>query len=249
MISLKHICMGMASGLLLVATGSAYAVVTPYTFSITGTLLNLGTQTITSCTQNPGSPPSCPLAQVDVTQSSSVTVTNAYGLGVGSTITASGSFTADLGSTMTGTVFFDQNAFTTSGNVLSIDMNGPLAGGIILPGSADASYSSGGGAYLTFANGSLTDFDYQKTTTTKFNSSFGSFDDQSSTVSNVVMSGNGPNRRWTFTTTQSMYGEWSFAGAAVSPVPEASTYAMMLAGLGLVGLMGAVRRKSLALPA
>lgn len=29
------------------------------------------------------------------------------------------------------------------------------------------------------------------------------------------------------------------------PVPEASTYAMMLAGLGLVGFMGAARRKSL----
>jgi len=33
------------------------------------------------------------------------------------------------------------------------------------------------------------------------------------------------------------------------PVPEASTYAMMLAGLGLVGLMGAARRKSLQIAA
>jgi len=37
-------------------------------------------------------------------------------------------------------------------------------------------------------------------------------------------------------------GVWTAASAAV--VPEAKTYAMMLAGLGLVGWMGAARKKS-----
>lgn len=40
-----------------------------------------------------------------------------------------------------------------------------------------------------------------------------------------------------------MFGAWTEATVAV--VPEAETYAMMLAGLGLVGFMGAVRRRSL----
>lgn len=38
-------------------------------------------------------------------------------------------------------------------------------------------------------------------------------------------------------------GYWT--GLSVTAVPEASTYAMMLAGLGLVGLAGVARRKSL----
>jgi len=42
----------------------------------------------------------------------------------------------------------------------------------------------------------------------------------------------------------SLYGEWR-TDAAVTAVPEAETYAMMLAGLGLVSWMGAARRKSL----
>jgi hypothetical protein len=41
-----------------------------------------------------------------------------------------------------------------------------------------------------------------------------------------------------------MLGHWE-ANASVAAVPEAETYAMMLAGLGLVGFMGAARRKKL----
>ncbi|OYW63801.1 MAG: hypothetical protein B7Z32_11015 [Hydrogenophilales bacterium 12-64-13] len=41
-------------------------------------------------------------------------------------------------------------------------------------------------------------------------------------------------------------GTWTVSGVAAAPVPEAETYAMMLAGLGLVGTMVARRRKLVA---
>lgn len=41
-------------------------------------------------------------------------------------------------------------------------------------------------------------------------------------------------------------GNWTLQGTAVAAVPEAETYAMMLAGLGLVGTMVARRRKLVA---
>lgn len=41
-------------------------------------------------------------------------------------------------------------------------------------------------------------------------------------------------------------GTWSVSGVAAAAVPEAETYAMMLAGLGLVGTMVARRRKLVA---
>ena len=44
------------------------------------------------------------------------------------------------------------------------------------------------------------------------------------------------------TTYQSMLGHWN--AVVLTPIPEAETYAMMLTGLGLLGLM-AIRRKSL----
>jgi len=76
---------------------------------------------------------------------------------------------------------------------------------------------------VTFTNGTLFDFSYASTAVPGFNSSFQFFD-------NI----NGFD---------SMFGTWTEATVAV--VPEAETYAMMLAGLGLVGFMGASRRKKL----
>jgi PEP-CTERM motif len=236
MIKRKDLCKGLASGLLLLAASSAYAVPVTYNFSITGTVDVLGTQTVT-ITQS---------GAVNSTSTSTTTVANAYGLNVGDTITAYGSFTADLGPTVSGTVAFDLASFNATGNTLTIDMNGAQAGGTLLYASDDSVYS-GGWPYMTFVNGVLTDFDYLKTTTPKFNSSFTYFDDMTSaSFSSTVDNGlNGKNKITTVTTTtiQSMFGHWG--QAVVTPVPEASTYAMMLTGLGLVGFMGAARRKSL----
>lgn len=233
MIKHKDLCRGLASGLLLLATSSAYAVPVAYNFSITGTVLALGTETVT-VTENG-----------TVSSTITTTVANAYGLGVNDTITAYGSFTADLGPTVSGTVNFDFAAFNATGNTLTIDMNGALSGGTLLLASDDATYLSSG-SYLTFSNGALTDFDYFKTTAPTFNSSFVFFDDMTSSSSSVtIISGTEKKPITTITTTtyQSMLGQWG--PSVVTAVPEASTYAMMLAGLGLVGFMGAARRKRL----
>lgn len=46
---------------------------------------------------------------------------------------------------------------------------------------------------------------------------------------------------------QGMTGHWTLTGTAVTAVPEADTYAMLLAGLGLVG-MAARRQKNKVAP-
>jgi len=104
---------------------------------------------------------------------------------------------------------------TGSGNTMTIDLNGTL-----ISANDDIDYATGLPA-LTFTSGwTLADFDYEKTSAPSFNSLLLGFDDL-----------------------DSLYGEWQ-TNASVTAVPEAETYAMMLAGLGLVGFMGA-RRKSL----
>ena len=233
MINSKDLCKGLVSGILLIATSYAHAIPTTYNFSITGTVLTQGTKTVV-VKKNNGDVVSGPTTTLD---------TNAWGLIAGSTITAYGSFVADLGPTMSGTVLFDLNAFTTNGNILTIDMNGALAGGSLLLASDDSSYTPGGGAFLTFSNGNLTYFDYQKTTTPKFNSLGMYFDDTTKATTATTASG-----QITTTTYQALFGQWSTnSNLVASPVPEASTYAMMLAGLGLVGWMGSARRKTLSL--
>lgn len=232
MINSKDLCKGLVSGILLIATSYAYAIPTTYNFSITGTVLTQGTKQVV-VKKNNGT----------LVSDTTTLDTNAWGLVAGSTITAYGSFVADLGPTMSGTVLFDLNAFTTNGNILTIDMNGALAGGSLLLASDDSSYTSGGGAFLTFSNGNLTYFDYQKTTTPKFNSLGMYFDDVSKTTTSTTSAG-----QVTTTTYQALFGQWSTnSNLVASPVPEASTYAMMLAGLGLVGWMGSARRKTLSL--
>jgi hypothetical protein len=76
---------------------------------------------------------------------------------------------------------------------------------------------------VTFMDGTFFDFSYTSTATPGFQSSFQVFD-------NINYD-------------ETMIGTWT--AAAVTAVPEAETYAMMLAGLGLVGFMGAARRKKL----
>lgn len=70
---------------------------------------------------------------------------------------------------------------------------------------------------VKYLGGTFFDFTYTSTAVSGFNSSFQFFDNR--------------------------FGSWT--GATVAVVPEAKTYAMMLAGLGLVGFMGAARRRSL----
>lgn len=103
-----------------------------------------------------------------------------------------------------------------SGNTMTLDLNGTL-----LFASDAASYPAGGavGPELTFTAGwTLFDFYYDGAS---FYSSFTQFDDM-----------------------DGMYGEWR-TDAMVAVVPEAKTYAMMMAGLGLIGFMGMARKKAL----
>lgn len=103
-----------------------------------------------------------------------------------------------------------------SSNTLTLDLNGTL-----LFASDAISYPAGGalGPSLTFSAGwTLVDFYFDGAS---FYSSFTQFDDM-----------------------DGMYGEWRTDGL-VAVVPEAKTYAMMMAGLGMVGFMGMARKKAL----
>jgi hypothetical protein len=131
----------------------------------------------------------------------------------GESITATGTFTADLGTigNETGTVLFA----TGSGNTMSIDLNGTF-----LFATNDSGYGTGIGPSLTFASGSLFDFDFQKPASPAFNSSFLSFDDF-----------------------DSMYGEWTNLSLTVVPTVVPVPAAVWLFGSGLLGLAGMARRK------
>jgi hypothetical protein len=143
-------------------------------------------------------------------------LTGNFGDPGGETITAFGTFTVDDSfATSGGTVSFEAG----SGNTMTIDLNGTL-----LSASDALSYPAGAptGPTLQFTSGwTLSEFFYDKLSSPTFYSSFTQFDD-----------------------TDMLYGEWQTM-ASVTAVPEAETYAMMLAGLGLVGWMGVARRKSL----
>jgi hypothetical protein len=131
----------------------------------------------------------------------------------GESITATGTFTADLGTigNETGTVLFA----TGSGNTMSIDLNGTT-----LFETNDSGYGTGIGPSLTFASGSLFDFDFQKPASPAFNSSFLSFDDF-----------------------DSMYGEWTNLSLTVVPTAVPVPAAVWLFGSGLLALAGIARSK------
>jgi hypothetical protein len=143
------------------------------------------------------------------------TFANAYGLTAGDTVTATGTFTADLGTigNETGTVLFA----TGSGNTMSIDLNGT-----IFTAADDDGFLGGIGPYLIFDSGSLFDFDFQKTSEPKFNSSFSFFDN--------------------FNESESMFGEWTDLNLTVVPTVVPVPAAVWLFGSGLLGLVGLARR-------
>ncbi|MGV8990061.1 MAG: PEP-CTERM sorting domain-containing protein [Thiobacillus sp.] len=237
MIKVNGLCKGLVSGLLLLAANSVYALPVTYNFSFTGSVTSLGSNVVY---RSYDTTPTVAFSTI-----SSTPTTNLFGFtALPSTITASGIFTVNnWGSSYTGTVNFD----AASGNTLKI------VGGnanTTLYASDDTSYLTGGFPALHFTNGQLDDFDYKKTTVSKFNSNFLTFDDATYVAPLATgVTGKTTGKNWTeYRVFNAMAGTWS-SNLAVSPVPEASTYAMMLAGLGLVGLMGAARRKSLALPA
>jgi hypothetical protein len=138
----------------------------------------------------------------------SETLPNAFNLAAGDTVTAYGAFTVDDGTaTSGGIVSFEAG----SGNTMTIDLNGTL-----LSALDDADYAVGGAVSptLAFTSGwTLHDFTYNKESASVFYSSSVYFDD-----------------------TVALVGQWR-TDASVAVVPEAETYALMLAGLGLVGFM------------
>lgn len=238
MFNSKNLCKGLASGLLLIAASNVYAIPVTYNFSITGTVLTLGTKVVLKDYTSP--------SKTDTT--TTTTTTNLFGFTtLPSTITAAGTFTAEYSSAFTGSVLFNAAA---TGNTLTITGGSTPT---ILYASNDTGYGiatgSSAGPVLTFVNGELTGFDYQKLTTPKFNSLGMYFDDMTSVAKTQTGSGgSGVNAYIEYTTYNALLGQWKTgannANLVATPVPEASTYAMMLAGLGMLGLM-AVRRKSL----
>lgn len=155
-------------------------------------------------------------------------------------ISASTSLHADIFSvSLTGVIDFEGvNAYgLVAGNSISAVGTFTAASDFLTAATSTGSFSSlsidlngttftlGGASAtptITFANGALFDFNYTSTAIPGFNSSGLYFDNINSS--------------------DSMIGTWT--AAAVTPVPEAETYAMMLAGLGLVGFMGMARKKS-----
>jgi hypothetical protein len=139
------------------------------------------------------------------------TTDNAFDLFVGDTVTAYGTFTADLSVPGDVTVMFGSG----SGNTMTIDLNGTF-----LTANDDVDFADNTGPFLTFNVMSLTDFDYLKTTSPAFNSSFLFFDDLGGA--------------------EGMLGQWdSSVSLVVVPVPAA----LWLFGSGLIGLAGIARRK------
>lgn len=131
---------------------------------------------------------------------------------------------------------FDDSSLTNGTGVISFATGNPYgntftvtAGNITFTPDEDIT----GGTYplmtldawaLDPINNGLNIYATDTTTGATFNAYFGGFDGDD-TSGNLIG------------------GNWS--GLSVAAVPEASTYAMMLAGLGLVGLARVARRKSL----
>jgi hypothetical protein len=138
---------------------------------------------------------------------------NAFGLAAGNTVTAYGTFTVDDSTATSGGIVSFESG---SGNTMTIDLNGTLLSAI-----DDVGYAMVGALSPTLeftAGWTLYDFSYDKQSANAFYSSFAFFDD-----------------------TDALLGQWR-TDASVAVVPEAEIYALMLAGLGLVGFMA--RRRS-----
>lgn len=116
--------------------------------------------------------------------------------------------------------FTADDSYATNGGIVSFGAGSGNTMTIDLNGTLlDASLAASPTVEFT-AGWTLFDFYFDASPT--FYSSFTQFDD----------------------TAISMYGEWR-TDAMVAVVPEAKTYAMMMAGLGMVGFMGMARKKAL----
>lgn len=139
-----------------------------------------------------------------------------------STVTVTGVFDDGSLTNGTGVVSFAPgnaygNTFTLTAGDITFTPDEDITGGIY-PIMTLASW-----ALDTNANG-LNLYATDSMTGATFNAYFGAFDGDDTGFNQIA-------------------GSWTTL--SVTPVPEASTYAMMLAGLGLVGCMGMARRKSL----
>jgi hypothetical protein len=149
---------------------------------------------------------------------------NDYNLGEGSLVTVSGVFDDSVLMGGTGTISFASgnaygNTFTLTAGDITFTPDEE-----ILPNGADYPLLTLNAMAIDFGNGGLNFYATDTGSGATFNSYFGVFDGDD--LTNLAL----------------ISGEWT--GYTVTAVPEASTYTMMLAGLGLVGFMGA-RRKSL----
>ena len=139
-----------------------------------------------------------------------------------STVTVTGIFDDGTLTDGTGVISFApgnlyDNTFTLTAGDITFTPDEDITGGIY-PKMTLASW-----ALDTNANG-FNMYATDSVTGVMFNSYFGVFDGDDTSF-NLIS------------------GTWTTL--SVTPVPEASTYAMMLAGLGMVGFMGMARRKSL----
>ncbi|MDP3420794.1 MAG: PEP-CTERM sorting domain-containing protein [Thiobacillus sp.] len=153
--------------------------------------------------------------------------------------------------------------FTLTGSVIYADSPNlfDLVGGdtVSVTGLFDDAVLSGGTGTVSFASGSGNSF-----TVTAGNLTFNEADDISGGVYPTLVLNSGQFEDFNFLADIGIFGYFdsqlgyfdgdddafglvsgTWTELSVTPVPEASTYAMMLAGLGLVGFMGAARRKSL----
>lgn len=153
--------------------------------------------------------------------------------------------------------------FTLTGSVIYADAGNlfNLLGGdtVSVTGIFDDAVLTGGTGTVSFASGSGNSF-----TVTAGDFTFSETDDISGGVYPTLILNAGQFDDFNFLADIGTFGYFdsqlgyfdgdddafglvsgSWTSLSVTPVPEASTYAMMLAGLGLVGFMGAARRKSL----
>lgn len=152
-------------------------------------------------------------------------VPNDYNLSESSLVTVVGTFDDSVLTGGTGTISFASgnaygNTFTLTAGDITFTPDEE-----ILPNAANYPLLTLNAMAIDFGNGGLNFYATDSATGATFNSYFNVFDGADTNLDEIA-------------------GSWTGYTVTAVPVPEASTYAMMLAGLGLVGFMGA-RRKSL----
>lgn len=156
---------------------------------------------------------------------------------------------AQVNFTLTGSVIYadSPNLFLlASGD--TVNVTGVFDDAVLTGGTGTVSFASGSGNSFTVTAGNFTfneadDISGGVYPTLVLNA--GQFDDFNF-LADIGTFGYFDSQLGFFDGDDDMFGlvSGSWTSLSVTPVPEASTYAMMLAGLGLVGWMGA-RRKSM----